>query len=273
MSRTVSVVLFFFLTGLILNAQSPLNRLDTFYFNGEKQKAIDYAESLLNSTSLSDSGKKAVAAYMEIKRILGNDTLSDGKKRDCLDVALPLATEAVNTNPVCADAYYARGLNRMFAANLVREFSSLNNITSARDDFVNAFNLDNSHYGCLSELAGIYGYMPELITFGDRNIAVNLSKKLYSIRGTRRDACQLAALLLRRNWSPKKRNGMKEKAKTAFEKSASSFDAAASFEGSEEADKFFRSDDSDRNEAENLCRTFNLSLEEITGERAWSRIH
>lgn len=273
MNRALSIIFFLFMAGFGLNAQSLLNRLDTFYFNGEKQKAIDYAESLLTSTALSDSERKAVSAYMKIKEILGNTSLSDSEKRDCLDKALPLATEAVNTTPVCADAFYVRGLNRMFAANLVREFSSLNNITSAKNDFVNAFNLDKNHYGCLSELAGIYGYMPELITFGDRNIAVNLSKKLYSIRGTRRDACQLAALLLRRNWSLKKRNGMKEKAKAAFKAANSPFAAAAAFEGSEEADKFFKSESGDRNEAEILCQTFSLSQEEITGETAWSRIN
>lgn len=256
-----------------VNSQSPLNRLDSYFLAGEKDKAAAYAESILNDAKQTLSQKKAVASYLEIRRILGDKTLSDREKRNRLDNGMTAATEAVNASPVCADAYYARGLNRMFAANLVREFSSLNNITDAKDDFIRTYNLDKTHYGSLCELSGIYGYMPELITFGDRNIAVNLSKQLYSIRGSKRDAAQLAALLLRRDWSAKKRNSNRSTAKEAYQIAKSPFEAAAAFEGKESGKNITSESDSvdDRREADALCRKHSLTAEEITGETAWSR--
>lgn len=253
------------------NAQSPLNRLDSYYFSGENNKASEYADSVLNDGSLSFSQKKAVSVYLETRRILCDPSLSGREKRNRLDSGMKAADEAVSSDPVCADAYYARGLNRMFAANLVREFSSLNNITDARDDFIRAYNLDKHHYGSLSELSGIYGYMPEFITFGDRNIAVNLSKQLYHIRGSRRDACQLAALLFRRDWSARKRNSNRSTVTDAYRTAASPFEAAASFEGSGQTVVTENNPDDDRKEAESLCRKHSLTFAEISGETAWSR--
>lgn len=252
-------------------AQTPLNRLDSLYFDGDVEAASVYAEKVLNDPNQSASQKKAVSAYLEMRRFLTDTTLSGREKRTGLDACLLLAEEAATSDPVCADAYYARGLNRMFAANLVREFSSLNNITDARDDFIRAYNLDKHHYGSLSELSGIYGYMPEFITFGDRNIAVNLSKQLYHIRGSRRDACQLAALLFRRDWSARKRNSNRSTVTDAYRTAASPFEAAASFEGSGQTVLTENNPDDDRKEAESLCRKHSLTFAEINGETAWSR--
>lgn len=252
-------------------AQTPLNRLDSLYFDGDVEAASVYAEKVLNDPNQSASQKKAVSAYLEMRRFLTDTTLSGREKRTGLDACLLLAEEAATSDPVCADAYYARGLNRMFAANLVREFSSLNNITDARDDFIRAYNLDKHHYGSLSELSGIYGYMPEFITFGDRNIAVNLSKQLYVLRGSQRDARQLAALLLRRNWSLRKRNGMQDEMKTAFSAARTPFEAAAAFEGSPECQALFPVSADDKSEAAILTEKFQLTSSEVTGETAWSR--
>ena len=185
-------------------AQTPLNRLDSFYFAGETEAAAAYAEEVLGDPQQSVSQKKAVSAYLEMRRFLTDATLSGREKRTGLDACLPLAEEAVTSEPVCADAWYARALNRMFAANMVREFSSLEAITAAKNDFIRAVNADPNHFGSLAELSGIYGHMPELITFGDRSTAVSLSKQLYAIRGTKRDAQQLVSLLLRRDWSLRK---------------------------------------------------------------------
>ena len=186
-------------------AQTPLNRLDSLYFDGDVEAASVYAEKVLNDPNQSASQKKAVSAYLEMRRFLTDTTLSGREKRTGLDACLPLAEEAATSDPVCADAWYARALNRMFAANMVREFSSLEAITAAKDDFIRAINADPNHFGSLAELSGIYGHMPELITFGDRSTAVSLSKQLYAIRGTKRDAQQLVSLLLRRDWSLRKR--------------------------------------------------------------------
>ena len=152
-------------------AQTPLNRLDSFYFAGETEAASVYAEKVLNDPNQSASQKKAVSAYLEMRRFLTDATLSGREKRTGLDACLLLAEEAATSDPVCADAWYARALNRMFAANMVREFSSLEAITAAKDDFIRAINADPNHFGSLAELSGIYGHMPELITFGDRSPA------------------------------------------------------------------------------------------------------
>ena len=236
-------------------AQTPLNRLDSFYFAGETEAAAAYAEEVLGDPQQSVSQKKAVSAYLEMRRFLTDATLSGREKRTGLDACLPLAEEAVTSEPVCADAWYARALNRMFAANMVREFSSLEAITAAKNDFIRAVNADPNHFGSLAELSGIYGHMPELITFGDRSTAVSLSKQLYAIRGTKRDAQQLVSLLLRRDWSLRK----------------SPFETAASFEGSPEAETFFGEPADDRTEAVRISEKFHLTPADTDGEKAWSR--
>ena len=126
-------------------AQTPLNRLDSLYFDGDVEAASVYAEKVLNDPNQSASQKKAVSAYLEMRRFLTDTTLSGREKRTGLDACLPLAEEAATSDPVCADAWYARALNRMFAANMVREFSSLEAITAAKDDFIRAINADPNH--------------------------------------------------------------------------------------------------------------------------------
>lgn len=269
MRQFLPVTFIFLMVAQTLIAQSPLNLLDSYYGAGEKEKADSYAESVLNDDGQSLSQKKAVASYLEIRRILGDSTLSDREKRNRLDRAMPTAADAVKSTPVCADAYYVRGLNRMFAANLVREFSSLNHITDAKNDFIRAYNIDKTHYGSLSELSGIYGFMPEFITFGDRNIAVNLSRQLYSLRGSRRDAAQLAALLLRRNWSAKKRNNNRKTAEAAYRDAKSPFETAAAFEGKNPA--ILNTSLDDKQEADALRQKHLLNRNEIAGETAWNR--
>ena len=88
-------------------AQTPLNRLDSFYFAGETEAASVYAEKVLNDPNQSASQKKAVSAYLEMRRFLTDTTLSGREKRTGLDACLPLAEEAVTSEPVCADAWYA----------------------------------------------------------------------------------------------------------------------------------------------------------------------
>lgn len=252
-------------------AQTPLNRLDSFYFAGETEAASVYAEKVLNDPNQSASQKKAVSAYLEMRRFLTDATLSGREKRTGLDACLPLAEEAVTSEPVCADAWYARALNRMFAANMVREFSSLEAITAAKDDFIRAINADPNHFGSLAELSGIYGHMPELITFGNRSTAVSLSKRLYAARGNERDARQLASLLLRRGWSSRKREKELPNQKAAFSAAQSPFEAAASFEGSPEAETFFGEPADDRTEAVRISEKFHLTPADTDGEKAWSR--
>lgn len=252
-------------------AQTPLNRLDSFYFAGETEAAAAYAEEVLGDPQQSVSQKKAVSAYLEMRRFLTDTTLSGREKRTGLDACLPLAEEAVTSEPVCADAWYARALNRMFAANMVREFSSLEAITAAKNDFIRAVNADPNHFGSLAELSGIYGHMPELITFGDRSTAVSLSKQLYAIRGTKRDAQQLVSLLLRRDWSLRKREKELPNQKAAFSAAQSPFEAAASFEGSPEAETLFGEPADDRTEAVRISEKFHLTPADTDGEKAWSR--
>ena len=57
-------------------AQTPLNRLDSFYFAGETEAASVYAEKVLNDPNQSASQKKAVSAYLEMRRFLTDATLS-----------------------------------------------------------------------------------------------------------------------------------------------------------------------------------------------------
>ena len=244
-------------------AQTPLNRLDSLYFDGDVEAASVYAEKVLNDPNQSASQKKAVSAYLEMRRFLTDTTLSGREKRTGLDACLLLTEEAVTSEPVCADAWYARALNRMFAANMVREFSSLEAIT--------AINADPNHFGSLAELSGIYGHMPELITFGDRSTAVSLSKQLYAIRGTKRDAQQLVSLLLRRDWSLRKREKELPSQESAFAAAKSPFEAAASFEGSFEAKTLFGVPTDDRTEAVRISEKFHLTPADTDGEKAWSR--
>ena len=82
-------------------AQTPLNRLDSFYFAGETEAASVYAEKVLNDPNQSASQKKAVSAYLEMRRFLTDATLSGREKRTGLDACLPLAEEAVTSEPVC----------------------------------------------------------------------------------------------------------------------------------------------------------------------------
>lgn len=252
-------------------AQTPLNRLDSLYFDGDVEAASVYAEKVLNDPNQSASQKKAVSAYLEMRRFLTDTTLSGREKRTGLDACLLIAEEAATSDPVCADAWYARALNRMFAANMVREFSSLEAITAAKDDFIRAINADPNHFGSLAELSGIYGHMPELITFGDRSTAVSLSKQLYAIRGTKRDAQQLVSLLLRRDWSLRKREKELPSQESAFAAAKSPFEAAAAFEGSFEAKTLFGAATDDRTEAARISEKFHLTPSEIDGENAWSR--
>ena len=49
-------------------AQTPLNRLDSFYFAGETEAAAAYAEEVLGDPQQSVSQKKAVSAYLEMRR-------------------------------------------------------------------------------------------------------------------------------------------------------------------------------------------------------------
>ena len=159
-------------------AQTPLNRLDSLYFDGDVEAASVYAEKVLNDPNQSASQKKAVSAYLEMRRFLTDTTLSGREKRTGLDACLPLAEEAATSDPVCADAWYARALNRMFAANMVREFSSLEAITAAKDDFIRAINADPNHFGSLAELSGIYGHMPELITSNNCTLSAEPNETL-----------------------------------------------------------------------------------------------
>ena len=228
-------------------AQTPLNRLDSFYFAGETEAASVYAEKVLNDPNQSASQKKAVSAYLEMRRFLTDATLSGREKRTGLDACLLLAEEAATSDPVCADAWYARALNRI------------------------AINADPNHFGSLAELSGIYGHMPELITFGDRSTAVSLSKRLYAARGNERDARQLASLLLRRGWSSRKREKELPNQKAAFSAAQSPFEAAASFEGSPEAETFFGEPADDRTEAVRISEKFHLTPADTDGEKAWSR--
>ena len=48
-------------------AQTPLNRLDSFYFAGETEAAAAYAEEVLGDPQQSVSQKKAVSAYLEMR--------------------------------------------------------------------------------------------------------------------------------------------------------------------------------------------------------------
>ena len=221
-------------------AQTPLNRLDSFYFAGETEAAAAYAEEVLGDPQQSVSQKKAVSAYLEMRRFLTDATLSGREKRTGLDA-------------------------------MVREFSSLEAITAAKDDFIRAINADPNHFGSLAELSGIYGHMPELITFGDRSTAVSLSKRLYAARGNERDARQLASLLLRRGWSSRKREKELPNQKAAFSAAQSPFEAAASFEGSPEAKTLFGEPADDRTEAVRISEKFHLTPADTDGEKAWSR--
>lgn len=264
-------LIFSLLLPTTLFAQTPLNRLDELFLSRRNDEAQTAAQALLADSAQSDSQKKATEAYLQMVRILSDSALSGKEKRAGLDEALKIADAAVASSPTAPDAYYARALNRMFAANMVREFSSLNAITAAKEDFVLAINADPDHFGALSELSGVYGYMPEWITFGDRNIAVNLAKTLYQRRGSRRDAQQLAALLLRRRWSDKKRSAAEsENQKVAAE---TAFAAAVAFEGSPLSKQLHEGKTfaDDKSEADYLIQKFSLSADEVSGESAWNR--
>lgn len=269
--KKIILPLLLFAFALPLSAASPLNQLDELYNGGQDSQAKNLTERLLKDSKLSPAQKNAIVAYQEIRTILGDQSLSSRKKREALDAAYDAFQKEWSKTTPCADSFYVRGLNRMFAANLVREFSSLNAITTAKDDLIRALNLDENHWGALSELGGIYGYMPEFITFGDKNCAVNLGKRLFALRGSRRDAKQLSALLLRRDDSSRKRVNRIEEQRTAFESATTAFEKAAAFEGSPEATKLFPLEIDDESQAHALMKRFSLTEKEVKGEEPWSR--
>lgn len=144
-----------------------------------------------------------------------------------------LASRALEENPSNYLGYYWRAANLLRWIELKGLLESLDKAALIREDLEKAVNANPNHAESWLALGELYLMLPGLISFGNTDYAVSLSRKAVSVAGEDEYPAYLglARALHKRDWSSRKRyDSLSEKARE-YQKRTSRLEQGWFFEG------------------------------------------